>query len=341
MLEPERKARAETVAMLYAALVVLLAVLFTAAAAARFLVFPLQPHTAPLAPLDDSQRALALNLETHLRAVASEPHNLAHPAALERAALYIEDALARLGYDVRWQVFEVAGHRVRNIEVVLPAQANDARTFVIGAHYDSADDSPGANDNGTGVAALLEMARLLRERPLTPKQRLRLVFFVNEEQPYGKTEDMGALRHARALAEQKEKVSGMIALETLGYFSNVKGSQRLPFPFNWLYSDRGNFVAFIGLPGARGLLGKSVRAFRASGAFPATGTIAPAAIEGADLSDHWAYHHVGVPALMITDTALYRNPFYHQTFDTPDTVDYASLARITQGLDAMVRSLTA
>lgn len=325
--------------MLYAALVFLFAALLLTAAATRYLIFPLQPGTLPLLAPDEHQRALALKLETHLRAVASEPHNLAHPEALERSALYIEETLASFGYDVRWQVFEADGAQVRNIEVVLAPASGSARTLVIGAHYDSAGESPGANDNGTGVAALLELARMLRERPLAPKLRMRLVFFVNEEQPYGKTENMGALRHARALAEQEEQVSGMIALETLGYFSSVKGSQRLPFPFNWLYSDRGNFVAFIGLPGARTFLGKTVRAFRNAGVFPATGTIAPASVEGADLSDHWAYHQLGVPALMITDTALYRNPFYHQPFDTPDTVDYASLARITQGLDQMLRTL--
>lgn len=325
--------------MLYAALVLLLGALLLAGGATRYLVFPLQPHAAPLPALDDHQRAIALNLETHVRAIASEPHNLAHPEALERSALYIEETLSRFGYDVRWQVFEVAGYQVRNIEIVLAPASGNAHTLVVGAHYDSADDVPGANDNGTGVAALLEMARLLRAQPLTPKLRLRLVFFVNEEQPYGKTENMGALRHARALAARDEKVTGMIALETLGYFSSIKGSQRLPFPFNWLYSDQGNFVAFIGLPGARAFLGKAVAAFRSTGAFPATGTIAPASVEGADLSDHWAYHQIGVPALMITDTALYRNPFYHQPFDTPDTVDYASLARITQGMDLMVRTL--
>jgi hypothetical protein len=341
MLRPERDGPAETDCMLYAALASLLAALLIAGVAARHLVFPLQPAKAHLPALDDAQRLTALDLEAHVRAIASEPHNLAHPQALEQAALYIEETLAGFGYDVRWQVFDVAGHQVRNIEVVLHPADSTARTLVIGAHYDSADDSPGANDNGTGVAALLEVARMLSERPLAPKQRVRLVFFVNEEQPYGKTENMGSMRHARALVAQEEAVTGMIALETLGYFSSVKGSQRLPFPFNWLYSDRGDFVAFIGLPGARAFLGAAVRAFRASGAFPATGTIAPASIEGADLSDHWSYHQIGVPALMITDTALYRNPFYHQPFDTPDTVDYASLARITQGLDAMVRTLAA
>ena len=287
------------------------------------------------------ERATALSLERHVRAVASEPHNLDHPQALEASARYIENTLFDFGLKPERQVFAVNGVEVRNIEVNwgLTSQNLDAATLVIGAHYDSADDSPGANDNGTGVAALLEIARTLATAPPKCARPLRLVFFVNEEAPYGKTADMGALHHAEKLKARGERVLGMIALETLGYFSNTPGSQKLPFPFNWIYPTRGNFVAFVGLPGSRAILQRAVKVFRNVCAFPSTGTIAPGAIEGADLSDHWAYHHVGFPALMITDTAPYRNPFYHQRHDTPDTVDYASLARITTGVERMVREL--
>lgn len=317
-----------------------LAVLAGVALFKRYVVVPLQPLDPHLPPLSDDQRKLALDLETHVRAIASVPHNLVHAEDLENAALYIEKTLSEFGHHVRWQVFEVNGQSVRNIEVVLEPEAAGGPTLIVGAHYDSADDSPGANDNGTGVAALLEIARALQRSAPALKRRLRLVFFVNEEQPYGKTENMGALRHARALIAERETCMGMIALETLGYFSNVPKSQRLPFPFNWIYPNRGNFVAFIGLPGAHRFLKRAVTAFRAAKRFPATGTIVPSRFEGADLSDHWAYKQVGIPALMITDTAPYRNPFYHQPFDTPDTVDYASLARIVEALDSMVRILT-
>ena len=287
------------------------------------------------------ERATALSLERHVRAVASEPHNLDHPQALEASARYIENTLFDFGLKPERQVFAVNGVEVRNIEINwgLTSQNSGAATLVIGAHYDSADDSPGANDNGTGVAALLEIARTLATAPPKCARPLRLVFFVNEEAPYGKTADMGALHHAEKLKARGERVLGMIALETLGYFSNTPGSQKLPFPFNWIYPTRGNFVAFVGLPGSRAILQRAVKVFRNVCAFPSTGTIAPGAIEGADLSDHWAYHHVGFPALMITDTAPYRNPFYHQRHDTPDTVDYASLARITKGVERMVREL--
>ncbi len=327
--------------MVTTVVVLSLAAALAALAVRQTLVFPLQPHKAPLSDVDDELRASALRLETHIRAVASVPHNLRHPAALEAAAVYIESRLVAFGFDLRPQVFDVGGRSVRNIEIILEPKAHAANrgTIVLGAHYDSDGDSPGANDNGTGVAALLEIARRLAAEPLQPTRCLRLVFYVNEEQPYGKTDAMGSLRHARRLAETDERIDGMIALETLGYFTDKPGSQRLPFPFNLLYADTGNFVAFIGLPGARLFLTKALGHFRATDVFPSTGTIVPAFVEGADLSDHWAYHELGYAALMVTDTAPYRNPFYHQKYDLPDTVDYLSLARITAGIEGMIRRL--
>ena len=322
-----------------------LAIILAAVLSAAYwaIVFPILSLPLEIPPLGDADRATALDLERHIRCVASQPHNLEHPAALEASARYIETSLIRFGLDPKSQIFDVDGHSVRNIEVVwgLPAQDPNAGTLVIGAHYDSAGDSPGANDNGTGVAALLEIAAALAQTPPVCARPLRLVFFVNEEAPYGKTADMGALRHAERLKAQDEKILGMIALETLGYFSEVPGSQKLPFPFNLIYPSRGNFVAFIGLPGSRTFLRSAVKAFRAVSDFPSTGSLVPGFIEGADLSDHWAYHHTGFPAMMITDTAPYRNPFYHQAHDTPDTVDYVSLARISKGIELTVRKLVA
>jgi hypothetical protein len=305
-------------------------------------VFPRQPFTGPLAPLTNETRALAMQLETHVRAVASRPHNLEHPEALEAAACYIETTLKALGYRPQLQVYRVRDVDVRNIEVVIEPtlpSAKPAQTFVIGAHYDAPDDSPGANDNGTGVAALLELARSLKS--LEHSQRLRLVFFVNEELPYAKTPDMGSYQHAKSLRERGEPISGMIALETLGHFSNRPGSQRFPFPFGHLYPDVGNFVAFVGMPRGRSLVTACVQTFRGHAAFPAIGGVAPAFIEGIDLSDHWAYDHFGFPACMVTDTAPFRNPFYHTPFDTPDTVDYPNLARVTLGLHTMILHLAA
>lgn len=327
--------------MLLAVIVFLAAATGAAALAVRFcLVFPRQLRAASSMPdLDADGRALALRLETHIRAVATYPHNVAHPGPLEAAAVYIEQTLRGMGYEPLRQEFPVAGILVRNIEVTIAPHAASpgSQTLVIGAHYDSAGDSPGANDNGTGVACLLELARTLQ--PLKPARRLRLVFFVNEEAPYGKTPSMGSYQHAKSLRDRGEPVAGMLALETLGYFSQTPGSQRFPFPFGLAYENRGDFVAFVGLLRSRGLVQTLTRAFRAATAFPAIGATAPAFVEGADLSDHWAYDHFGFPACMVTDTASFRNPFYHSQCDTPDTVDYVNLARITAALAATIVTL--
>jgi hypothetical protein len=307
-------------------------------------VLPLQPQRGPLPESTPEELELAERLRRHVTAVANTPHNMRYPRNLDAAARYIERALAGFGLNPLPQRFEVEGRVVRNIEAVLEprgeaALAGDAGTYVIGAHYDSPDDSPGANDNGTGVAAVLELARLLNDgRPRAA--RIRLVLFVNEEQPWWGTENMGSWRYARRLAGSGERVRGMLALETLGYFSDRPGSQVYPAPLSFFFPDAGNFVAFVGLPGARRLVRKAVRAFRGSVAFPSIGGVAPEFIRGVGYSDHWAFKRFGFPAVMVTDTAAYRNPQYHRISDKPHTVDYRSLARVTKGLEHVARALS-
>jgi Zn-dependent M28 family amino/carboxypeptidase len=209
--------------------------------------------------------------------------------------------------------------------------------LVVGAHYDSAATSPGANDNATGAAAVIELARLLGDLRATTRRRIRLVLFVNEESPYFRTPDMGSLRYARALAAQNEHVVAMYSLETLGYYSDVPGSQRYPVPFGMMFPDRANFVAFVGMLGSRPLVRETVRSFRSHTAFPTIGGVAPASVEGIGWSDHWAFAEQGFPAVMITDTALFRYPYYHQPTDTPDKVDMEKLARVVKGIERVIR----
>lgn len=304
------------------------------------IVLPRQPHEGPLPPLTAEQRELVPKLAAHLRAVASKPHNIAHYADLETAAAYIETTLKAYGHAPIPQAYEVDGRMVRNIEAVVEPQspAPNTPSYVIGAHYDSAGEAPGANDNGSGVAALLELARLLADvKPRT--HRIRLVFYVNEEQPYSHSENMGSWRHAKSLAEKGENVAGMMSLETIGYFSDKPGSQKFPFPFGLIYSDRGNFLAFVALPGSRTFLHAAMAAFRKHAAFPSIGGIAPGFIPGVDWSDHWSYHQFGYPAVMVTDTAPFRNPYYHRRNDLPEAVDTESLARVTLGIAETVRDL--
>jgi hypothetical protein len=300
---------------------------------------PGRSHTGPLPPLTPDQVQLAARLQEHVRAVASRPHNVSHPHELEQAALYLEGTLAGMGYQVDRQPFRADSAEVRNIEVAVEpaASAADVKTLVVGAHYDSYAHAPGANDNGTGTAGVIELARLLADLRGRSSIRIRLVLFVNEEPPYFKTELMGSLVYAKRLKQSSEPVLGMFSLETLGFYSDAPHSQRYPPPLGLLYPTTGNFVAFVGLISSRAFVRRTVASFRALVPFPSEGGTALGIIPGIDWSDHWAFEQVGIPALMITDTALFRYPHYHTAADSPDKIDYDRLARVVSGLEQVIR----
>jgi Zn-dependent M28 family amino/carboxypeptidase len=328
-----------TGAMYAIAAVALLVAILCGAAYWYCLYVPGRPFKGPLPPASPEEIALAPSLQRHVAAIASQPHNVRHYEALEAAAAYIERTLKGFGYAVTPQIYEVHDRAVRNLAVTIEPAASSAstETVVVGAHYDSAGDAPGANDNGTGTAAVIELARLLRGAHL--KRRLRFVLFVNEEPPYFQTPDMGSFRYAQMLAERGEPVAAMISLETLGFYSDQPGSQAYPPPFALFYPDRGDFIAFVGMPGSRNLVHKAIGSFRRHAAFPSIGGVAPGAIPGIDWSDHWSFVQHGFPAIMITDTAPFRYPHYHRLSDTPDKVDYGRLARVTLGLERVIREL--
>jgi hypothetical protein len=298
---------------------------------------PGRSYAGPLPPLTIEQRELADRLVTHVTAIASVPHNVGYPRELERAARYIEGELGKLGYDVKRQPFTVGGVEVRNLHVLVEPGSGDAKTLIVGAHYDSFFNAPGANDNGTGAAAVLELARLLSNLRGKSALRIRLVLFVNEEPPYFKTDMMGSFVYAKELTRSGEPVWGMLSLETLGFYSDEVHSQRYPPPLGLLYPTTGNFVAFVGLTSSRSLVRRTVDSFRSVASFPSVGGTAPAAIPGIDWSDHWSFEQVGVPSLMVTDTAPFRYPHYHTPADTPDKVDYERLARVVWGLERVIR----
>jgi hypothetical protein len=300
---------------------------------------PGRSHQGPLPPASAEEADLAVRLRRHVAAIASVPHNMRYYAQLQAVAAYIEETLTATGFDVVSQTYEVNGRAARNLEVTIePAAAGpDTKSIVVGAHYDSAGDAPGANDNGTGTAAVIELARLLKGAALNA--RIRLVLFVNEEPPYFQTSDMGSFRYAQLLAGRKEPVAAMMSLETLGYFSGAPGSQTYPAPLGAFFSDKANFIAFVGTLGSRGLVRQAIGSFRKHTAFPSIGGVAPGFIPGIDWSDHWSFTQHGFPSIMITDTAVFRYPHYHLPSDTPDKVDYESLARITKGLEHIIRDL--
>jgi hypothetical protein len=300
---------------------------------------PGESYSGELPPLTDQELALAALLKTHIAAIAAREHNIAHHDELEKVGRYLETTLESYGYNVHRQDFTVDGKTVRNIDVIIEPRtgAPAPEVLVVGAHYDSAPTSPGANDNATGAGAVIELARLLGDLRATTKRRIRLALFVNEEPPYFQTPDMGSLRYAQALAAQNERVVAMYSLETLGYYSDKPGSQQYPGPFGMMFPDRADFIAFVGMLGSRPLVRETVRSFRSHTAFPTIGGVAPASLEGIGWSDHWAFAEQGFPAVMITDTALFRYPYYHQPTDTPDKVDVEKLARVVKGIERVIR----
>ncbi len=294
-------------------------------------------YSGALKPLSAEELIMAEHLRGHVAGIASREHNVFRAAELEASAQYIEKALAALGYGVAAQRFVSGPAEVRNIEVEVKGGPRASEIVIVGAHYDSVAGAVGANDNGSGVAAVLELARLFRGAQ--PSRTLRLVAFVNEEPPFYHSDAMGSRQYARRAKERGESVVAMFSLETIGYYSDRPGSQRYPFPLNFFYPSTGNFIAFVSNLSSRALLHEAIASFRRHAGFPSEAVAAPAIIPGVDWSDHWSFWQEGWPALMVTDTAPYRYPHYHTMQDTPDKVDYERLARVVTGLHGMLREL--
>ena len=281
----------------------------------------------------------AAPLRAHVEMLAGSigERNLWRPAALDRAAAYIEEVFRRDGYMPLRQTFEVQGHHVSNLEAARNASSSNSEIVVVGAHYDSVLGCPGANDNATGVAAVLELARRFAQRP--HRRTIRFVAFVNEEPPFFQTSAMGSLVYAKAAERRGDRVVGMLSLETMGYYSEARGSQQYPVSMALLYPDVGNFIGFVSNVASAPLLLRARRAFKAATAFPLQSASVPAAIPGVGWSDHWAFWEAGYRAMMVTDTAPYRYPWYHTAHDTPDKISYDHLAHVVDGLTHVVEVL--
>jgi hypothetical protein len=312
-------------------------------ALAAFVVFmramPGASYRGSPPPLGAGETAIRRALERHVAVLAGEigERNLWHGEALERARAYIARELSGLGYEVRAQDYEVWGRRVANLDADLAGRASAQEILLLGAHYDSVLGCPGAGDNASGVAALLELARILREFRLD--RTVRFAAFVNEEPPFFFTSRMGSLVYARAQRRAGTRIAAMFSLETIGYYSDAPGSQRYPFPLRGLYPDRGCFIAFVGNLASRRLVRRSIGAFRLEARLPSEGIAAPGYLPGVFWSDQWAFWRQGYRAVMITDTAPFRYPFYHTPEDTPDKLDYDRMAYLVAGLAGMVRRL--
>ncbi len=300
---------------------------------------PGESFRGTLPPLDERGRELALKLERHVEALCSNPagRHYLEKKGLAAARDYIAAQFEASGYAVGFQSYEFDGDDYANIEVTRAGNRLADEIIVVGAHYDAVVGAPGANDNGSGVAALLELARRFSEVDLS--RTLRFVAFVNEEPPHFLSGTMGSEVYARRAARQGENIVAMFALETIGYYRDDPGSQHYPPPLNLFYPKQGNFLAFVGNLGSRALVTRALRAFRQHARFPSEGIAAPAFIPGVDWSDHRSFWKEGYPAVMITDTAPYRYPWYHSAQDTPDKVDYERMVYVVDGLAKMLEAL--
>ena len=300
---------------------------------------PGRSFTGAMPAMDAVETDVSARLRGHVEHIAGTigDRSWRSPDRLAQTVAYIEQQLGSAGYPVNRQEYPAEGQTFTNLQAELRGATKPEEVIVVGAHYDTIPGCPGANDNTSGVAAVIELARLLRDRPVA--RTVRFVAFANEEPPFFKTDQMGSRVYARGCKQRGERVVAMISVETIGSYSDAKGSQQYPFPLNLLYPGTGNFIAFVSDDASSDLLKRCVASFRRHTRFPSEGGAAPASIQGVDWSDHWSFWQEGYPAIMVTDTAPFRYTHYHQPTDTPDKLDYDRTARVVAGLGRVIEEL--
>lgn len=278
------------------------------------------------------ERDLEARLRGHVGHLATRigERNVYYPPALDAARLYIEEQWRAQGYAVTRQSYDVGGVGCTNLEITRHGRTGDGGILLIGAHYDTVPGSPGANDNGSGVAALLEISRFMTE--IEPATTVRLVAFVNEEPPFFMTPAQGSWVYARLARERGQPIRLMVALETIGFYSDAPGSQSYPPLFELVYPREANFIGFVSDLRSRRMMHRLAKAFRSCSDFPLEHAATFRSVPGVSWSDHWCFWRHGYRAVMITDTAFYRYPYYHTGRDTPEKLAYPAFARVTDGL---------
>ncbi len=321
------------------ALLVVVPVALAWAGCAAMISMPGTSHRGPLPPATEDEQALEGRLRGHVERLADTigERNVWTPEALEAAARYVESVFTDVGGSPRRLPVPGRIDTLVNVEMELPGTSLAEEIVVVGAHYDSVAGCPGANDNASGVAAVLECARLLRDSG--PARTVRLVAFVNEEPPFFQTSAMGSLVYARAARQRGDRIVAMLSLETVGCYSDAPGSQQYPPPLGFFYPRQGDFIGFVGNVRSRALVRRCIGSFREHTPFPSEGAAVPGFLTGIGWSDHWSFWQAGYRGVMVTDTAPFRYAHYHRPSDTPDKLDYGRMARVVAGIARVVADL--
>jgi Zn-dependent M28 family amino/carboxypeptidase len=298
------------------------------------------PDDSPTISDSDSGQ-LAARLRTHVDRLAGliGPRHPGKPLALEAAATYIEREFQAFGDSVERQWYDAQNQPVCNLVVERRGSKRPGEIAILGAHYDTVWCTPGADDNASAVAVLIETARLLCRTSFG--RTVRFVAFTCEEPPHFNLGTMGSQVYARDCRQRNENIIGMLCLEMVGYYTT--GGQALPptIPrrLRWLFPRHGDFLAAVGNLRSWRLAWGFRRGFKRAVRFPLFSMVFPEAIREIRLSDNSSFWDQGYPALMLTDTSFLRNPHYHQPSDTPETLDYDRMAQVTLGVAGAVQRL--
>ena len=281
----------------------------------------------------------ALYDHVHALSVVIGSRSIREYGKIREAEQYIRTFLDKQEIPFELQGYDYEGNRFNNIVVSLEGDSRREETIIIGAHYDTVSGTPGADDNASAVAVLLELCRALKD--YRPERTLKLIFFVLEEPPAFMTPAMGSYVYAAQARERGENIVGMISLEMVGYFNDAEGSQAFPVPgLHWLFPDRGTFIGVVGNVPSRELTLAVAEALKAGSGLPVEHLVALPFIPGIGLSDHGSFWKMGFRAVMVTDTAFYRNPNYHGEKDTIGTLQFDKMSGLVRGMVHVVEFLT-
>lgn len=309
----------------------------------RYVKMPGRSYPGRLPSFGQPQELLRERLTEHVETLAVQigERSIGNYAGMLKAIEYIEREFKGLNLTVERQNIEFDGKVMPNLIVEIKGSKRPDEIVIVGAHYDTVNNTPGADDNATGVAAMLELCRIFSRRSSlnAPERTIRFIAFANEEHPGGTWDQMGSFAYAKRCRERKEKIVGMLSLEMLGVYSTEPDSQHYPSPFNLFYPTVANFLAFVGNDKGRKFVRRCVEVFRKHAGLPSEGVAAPSFVKDAGRSDHWAFWQHGYDGVMVTDTSNFRYPLYHTPKDTIDRIDFTRMTLAVDGIMYVIEDM--